>query len=195
MTQRDLFGQGADPFEGLHLEHRPGALAAVANLAVLDDAIDFFRGATHMYGKAVKVPRGEAWYGERPYSFGGRTWHPIEWPSVLVQIRGEVERRTGQRFDSCFANRYDDGQDCIPWHADDETWIGPWIASVSYGGARRFVLRRKDDHQAKREWVLRNGDLFVMGPGVQATCEHTVPRTKQPRRPRINLTFRQTVGG
>ncbi len=149
-----------------------------------------------MYGKVLRVPRLEAWWGDRPYRFGGRIVQPRKtWPHDLLSARLAVERITGQSFDSCFVNVYRDGQDTISWHADDAPWIGPWIASASFGAARKFVMRRKADHKDKRSWLLEHGDLILMGPGTQDEWEHSIPRTSTPVGRRVNLTFRQTVQG
>ena len=72
--------------------------------------------------------------------------------------------------------------------------LGPWIASATFGVARRFVMRRKDDRRHKHEYSLGQGDVLIMPPGTQDQWEHTVPREKRVTSPRINLTFRQTVG-
>lgn len=157
-------------------------------------AIAFRQAHTQMYGKTIRVPRLECWLGLQPYRYGGQTQEPVPWPPALHAICDAVERRVMPRFDSCFANLYEDGGDSIGWHADDEDWIGPWIASVTFGGTRRFIMRRKDDHRTKHEYALGHGDLLVMPPGTQEVWEHCIPKTKQEVVPRINLTFRQTVG-
>lgn len=107
-------------------------------------------------------------------------------------LRRRVESTTGDSFDSCFVNFYRDGKDTIPWHADDDDWIGPVIASVSFGAPRRFLLRHNATRTV-REFRLGDGDLLVMGAGVQQEWQHCVPRTSAHVGPRINLTFRQVV--
>jgi len=188
MSQLSLIG-AVDP--------GPAALHSRAirySFAEVEAAIPFSQAMTSMYGMTFRVPRLECWLGLQPYRYGGQTQQPVPWPALLHDICDDVEALVGVRFDSCFANLYADGQDTIGWHADDDDWIGPWIASVSFGSARRFVLRRKADHRAKHEYSLGQGDVLVMPPGTQETWEHTVPREKLVTEPRINLTFRQTVG-
>lgn len=146
-----------------------------------------------MGGKVLPVPRLEAWWGSRPYSFGGRTVIPRGvMPLDLLAVKHLVQDLTGERFDSCFANYYRDESDHISWHADDEHWIGPVIASVSLGTRRRFWLRRKGDHDMVVRGHMSHGDLLVMEAGCQQAWEHRVPQESGPRGPRLNLTFRQT---
>jgi len=188
----------------------PGALAGYT-LGMVREALDFSQATTTMYGKAFPVPRLEAWYGLNPYRYGGQEQQPKPWPALLHEVCSDVElamfnrKEVGlttateiaaamPRFDSCFANLYRNGQDTIGWHADDDDWMGPLIASVSFGTARDFVMRRKDDHSIKHVFSLGHGDLLVMPPGTQDEWEHHVPRRKRVGGVRINLTFRQTRG-
>lgn len=185
----DLFGTTRPPPATLHPGRFSGGPYTLdAFLAVLP----LRQRTANMYGTTVQVPRLECWHGERPYSFGGRVEHPQPWAQLTLALKGAVERETGQAFDSCFANYYRGGHDCIAWHADSEAWIGPVIASVTFGGTRRFVLKRNEDGETV-EFPLGDGDLLVMHAGTQQAWKHCVPRTTKFCRPRLNLTFRQTV--
>lgn len=65
---------------------------------------------------------------------------------MISDVKRYVERETGKRFNSCLVNLYRDKNDCVGFHADDEKLFGsdPFIASVSFGQARRFQMKRKD---------------------------------------------------
>lgn len=66
------------------------------------------------------------------------------------------------------------------------------IASLSLGAERLFKLR----HQQRKttlDMLLGHGDLLVMAGSLQQHWQHALPKTKQPKTPRINLTFRQIV--
>lgn len=153
-----------------------------------------------MFGQAGDRPRLERWYHDDPtrsYRFGGGApIPPTPFSGVMSEIRAAVAQRTGHEFDSCFANLYRDNWDTIDWHADDAPWIGPVIASVSFGSARRFRMRHKQRVPGRKrpqtEYQLGHGDLLVMGAGTQEVWEHCVPRTAANVGPRLNLTFRQT---
>ena len=167
-------------------------------------ALDMQQYTYTMYGQQRKRPRLERWFAERRdqrYGFGGGD--PIEpvlmrGVPLLAKLCDEVEQVTGERFDSCFANLYRDGRDSIDWHADDDDWIGPVIASLSFGAARLFQMRRKPQAGGKPgpirdRYELGHGDLLVMWSGVQDAWLHRVPKTATAVGPRLNLTFRQTA--
>lgn len=171
--------------------HR-GLFAGFRSLARWRGVLPLQQRVANMYGKRLPVPRLESWHGTRSYAFGGRVEEPQPWPDALVALRLCVEAATGEGFDSCFVNLYRSGADHIPWHADEEPWIGPVIASVTFGAPRRFVMKHRATG-TKHEWPLGDGDLFVMRAGVQAAWLHSVPATKGAVGERINMTFRQTV--
>lgn len=166
-----------------------------ATFAQLQEAIEFEQRSVRVFGKTHPQPRLTKWYGEVPYSYSGLTWPVAPMPALLDRIRQRLEARLGEQFNSVLCNLYRDGSDCVGWHSDNEAIFGgdPCVASLSYGAARTFKLREKADHTNRSDIRVVDSTLIFMGWGVQSTWEHSVPRTKRPVGPRINLTFRQTV--
>jgi alkylated DNA repair dioxygenase AlkB len=158
------------------------------------DAVAWQQRSTQCYGKVHAQPRLTCWYGDTPYTYSRLTWPALAMPALLADLRARVEAATGERFNSVLCNLYRDGADTIGWHADDEPVFGgdPVVASLSFGATRRFVLRHMANHRRKHAFDLADGSLLVMGRGVQAEWQHSVPRCANAG-PRINLTFRQTV--
>lgn len=68
------------------------------------------------------------------------------------------------------------------------------IASVNFGGSRRFLLRLCDNHTLKLELLLHHGSILVMAGQLQHFWQHSVPRQKKIRSSRVNLTFRNIIG-
>ena len=88
-------------------------------------------------------------------------------------------------------NWYRNGEDHLHWHADDEAELGhnPCIASLNFGEARDFLLKRRDDGN-KLCIPLSHGSLLVMRGGLQHHWLHAVPKRKRVQGSRFNLTFR-----
>ena len=118
---------------------------------------------------------------------------PLPWMPELEEVRDGVQRTTGRKFNSVLLNYYRDGNDTVGWHADDEPGLGltPFIASLSLGAERDFVLRRNDDPKAKVTIALTHGSLLVMAGETQGNWQHAIPRRKRVSEPRVNLTFRE----
>ncbi len=140
-----------------------------------------------------KFPRLTAYYADPgvKYAYSGVVHDSLEWPNYLKRIKLKIEEITGNQFNSLLLNQYRDGKDSIGWHADNEKELGvnPVIASVSIGAERVFQIRHNKSKD-KKEYVLTNGSLLVMGGTMQHHWQHCVPKTTKEIGPRINLTFR-----
>ncbi len=146
-----------------------------------------------MYGKEIALPRLTAWYGDENiiYSYSGITHHPNPWIRELLEIRKEVNSLADIHFNSVLLNRYRNGRDSISWHSDAEKELGknPVIASVNFGGTRKFQLRHNETKE-KIEIPLKHGSVLIMLGELQHYWQHRVPKTQKEVGERINLTFR-----
>lgn len=147
-----------------------------------------------IYGKEVNLPRKTAWYGDRnmSYKFSGIHLDPEPWIPTLLQVKKKVEEIAKVNFNSVLLNLYRDGNDGISWHTDAEPELGqnPVIASVSFGGTRRFMFRHKHNQDLKAEIELVHGSFLLMAGVTQHFWQHQIPKTSKQVQPRINLTFR-----
>jgi alkylated DNA repair dioxygenase AlkB len=190
--QRTLLG-GLDPFVDtsfaalarteLDLEawvdHVPGWLTGADGL--FDDLLARIRWEgrrVHMYDKMLDEPRLHG------------TLAADEAPEVVARMRVALSERYEVEFTSVRANLYRDGRDSVAWHGDRVARDLPnaFVAIVSLGGRRRFLLRPKGGGRSVR-FDPGPGDLLVMGGSCQRDWQHTVPKVAAAQ-PRISLTFR-----
>ncbi|MFC7413641.1 alpha-ketoglutarate-dependent dioxygenase AlkB family protein [Larsenimonas suaedae] len=156
-----------------------------------------------LYGKTHPIPRTQIWMGAdgADYTYSNQRFEPSPWhPSVRTLARW-LTRLTRHYIDdapaynSVLLNRYQDGQQRMGWHSDDEPELGnaPIIASLSLGAARPFRLRgrareAREITPSQNIW-LAHGSVLLMGRGIQTHWQHALlPRAI--KSPRINLTFR-----
>jgi alkylated DNA repair dioxygenase AlkB len=149
-----------------------------------------------IYGRWLKVPRLMAWYGdaEARYRYSGVDHQPLAWNPELLAIRTDMESACSHHFNSVLANLYRNGQDSMGCHADNEKELGcnPVIASLSFGDSR--ILRfRHSQSGYKLDIDLAHGDLLIMAGELQHHWRHELPKTRKPKQPRINLTFRSIL--
>ncbi len=188
------------PFDGeLYLYSRFYSLPESDRLfAQLQAELAWQEEAVFIYGRWVKVPRLMCWYGDSNawYRYSGVNHRPMPWTPVLQALRTKLELHCQCAFNSVLANLYRDGNDSMGCHADDEKELGenPVIASLSLGDRRLFKLRHKQS-PAKLDIVLEHGDLLIMAGSLQHHWLHSLPKTKKPKTPRINLTFRKVMPG
>ncbi len=146
-----------------------------------------------IFGKEILLPRLQAWYGEKAYSYSGMKIPALALLPEMKTLKQSISTLSGFEFNSVLANLYRNGQDSVGWHADDEPEIvhNSCIASLSLGAARRFELKhrfRKDI--APVSFVLESGSLLLMRGTTQQYWLHQLPKMRSVQRPRINLTFR-----
>jgi alkylated DNA repair dioxygenase AlkB len=148
-----------------------------------------------LFGKMIMQPRLTALYGDpnRPYGYSGIQMQPLQMTDFLLEIKKKVETQIGAEFSHVLLNYYRDGQDSMGWHRDNESVLGtnPTIASVSFGETREFQIRNYSKKEIKFKISLDHGSLLVMSGSSQHHWEHQIPKTNQPKSPRINLTFRK----
>jgi len=103
----------------------------------------------------------------------------------LDDLKGKIQKTTEEKFNFVLMNRYEDGQQYMGWHRDNERGWGKEIASLSLGAERRFLL---DDSSADKRVVvkLEHGSLMCF----DGSMRHCLPKTKANFGARVNLTFR-----
>lgn len=75
-----------------------------------------------LYGKHIRTSRMIARYGDEKfeYRYSGITRKGHIWDDSLWKLKQYIEKLTGQQFNSCLANLYQDGSQGMGWHSDDE---------------------------------------------------------------------------
>ena len=162
---------------------------------LLQNNINWKQEEVKFYGKTFPVPRKTAWYGYEGfnYSYSGITCFPEIWTNELLEIKNEIEKFIpDEDFTSVLLNLYNNGNDKMGWHADDEKELGinPTIASVSLGETRRFDIKHKQNPELHYKFELTSGSLLIMRGALQHHWVHQIPAQKKVKEPRINLTFR-----
>lgn len=162
-------------------------------LNTLINSIEWRQDRMTMYGKEINFPRLTAWYGngDKPYTFSGITLPAKVWTPELLEIKASLKSLVEIDFNSVLLNRYRSGDDWISWHQDAEKELGrnPVIASVNFGGTRKFQIRHLRTKE-KLDIELGHGSVLVMMGAMQHHWQHQVPKTKKQIGERLNLTFR-----
>lgn len=150
----------------------------------------------YLYGRWMPVPRLMAWYGDQgaDYRYSGVDHQPLPWTKELLALKKDVEAVCRQPFNSVLANLYRDGHDSMGCHADNEKELGPnpLIASLSFGETRLLRFRHHRTRMAL-DIELSHGDLLIMAGELQHHWRHELPKTRQAKQARINLTFRRII--
>ena len=146
-----------------------------------------------IFGKRITTKRKVAWYGDSEYlyTYSNTTKRALAWIKELSELKQILEELAGMKFNSCLLNLYQNGNEAMGWHSDDEKPLGKnnTIASLSFGAERKFSFKHKQTKQIV-SLVLEHGSLLMMKGATQSNWLHSLPKSKNITQPRINLTFR-----
>ncbi|KAG8173895.1 hypothetical protein JTE90_003074 [Oedothorax gibbosus] len=144
-------------------------------------------------GKSYTPRRKVLGFGDSglSYAFSGTSVSALPWTPTLLDIKKDVENKTGQEYNYVFLNFYPDGFSRIGAHRDDESCLDPQsvIPTLSFGATRTMQFTRKGfpPHQTP----LKNGSLLLMRPPTNHFFSHEITADPSVQLPRISLTFRK----
>jgi len=155
-------------------------------------------------GKKHNIKRQQVAYGDTGtfYEFSGNVVHAKSWDSddivckLLKSIKKKVEVMSGEKFNFVLINRYNDGNDTIGYHSDDEKDLVEYasIAGVSFGQERDILFKEKNFVPKIKSPVslqLDHGSLILMKYPTNGYWKHSIPKRAGAKKPRISLTFRK----
>jgi alkylated DNA repair dioxygenase AlkB len=169
--------------------------------------IELAQHSVKFFGKSVLQPRLIGWQSALPYCYSGFALAPRPWTPGSKTILDRVNQYLAQAapeappFNHVLFNFYRHGEDSMGMHADDESELGPdpFVASLSLGGERRFIVAQKKKFRRvspeRLEFQLTSGSLLLMKAPMQKYYLHGLPKTAKPVQPRLNLTFRHILSG
>ena len=150
--------------------------------------IKWVRESFQIYGRNVLVPRRLVWFGEKGlnYRYTGIDHVGTGWPPEIFELKSVVEERCQSNFNFLLVNRYQNGNDYMGWHRDNEKNAKSKIASLSLGARRKFCIKLE---HSKIDYWLESGSLLMF----DGYLEHRLPKMVQMNELRINLTFRDLI--
>ena len=98
------------------------------------------------------------------------------------------------KFNGILVNRYENGEDTIGAHSDDERYLDPvGVVCVSWGESRTFRIRNKETKKIVEDIPTKSGQIIIMAGDFQKEFTHEIPCENKKKNPRISFTFRKHV--
>lgn len=163
--------------------------------------------AVIIHGEKKYIPRKQVAYGEKGtfYKFSGNKVFAHDWNenndicNIIIKIKEKVEMFTGEKFNFVLINRYQNGNQYIGFHSDDERDLVPKssIVGVSIGAKREIQFNKKHylchDVKPKQSLYLDNGSIFIVHYPTNQYWKHSIPKSSFVTSPRISFTFRNMI--
>jgi len=148
-----------------------------------------------IYGKHIPIPRWQRSYG-KDYKFSGVVSKGYPITEEISPYLNWVNGLGYGEFNEILLNWYENGENYIGSHSDDESQLkhGTPIVTITLclpGESRKFRIRKKTDKSVVKDISTVNGLVLVMGGNFQKDFKHEIVKTKKKVGSRISITFRQ----
>ena len=158
-------------------------------LEILKNSINWTQPVVNIFGRTYYPKRQVCTMG-KPYKYNGNiTDEEIPIIDCVKEIMEEVNTKCNCNFNTCVANYYEDGDAYISMHDDGEQHSEN-IASVSYGDARSFIVKNKNNDKKYKFQLSDHCMLMMKGNTFQKLWKHGINKEKN-KNERVSLTFRK----
>jgi len=149
-----------------------------------------------VFGRVVKQRRDVSLFSDTSigYFYAGK----LAPSKPLTEKLGKLLRRVNRIFDAEFngilINRYNNGDDYIGAHSDDERNLDPiGVVAISVGASRKFRIRDKVTKQIVDDFYTHDNEILHMGGDFQKEFTHEIPKERTVFDTRYSFTFRKHI--
>jgi alkylated DNA repair dioxygenase AlkB len=148
-----------------------------------------------VYGKECHQNRDVQFFSNesKGYVYSGRRAESKPLTKELNEILDWVNDHFGVECNGILVNRYNDGNDCIGAHSDDEKSLGKnGVVGIVFGSTRTFRIRTKDKaRKIVKDVPMKNGTVYWMSGDFKSCFTHEIPKEPRVLGKRTSLTFRR----
>lgn len=129
------------------------------------------------------------------YRYSGQLTKSQALTKNLDKLLKYVNNKFKANFNGILINRYNDGNDYIGAHSDDESALDKeqGVVSISVGSSRIFRIRNKFYGTIELDFELKDRDILQMKGQFQKHYTHEIPIQKKVLESRISFTFRHHI--
>ena len=173
----------------------------IGNILLPNDIIEHIYGLKlnvkpeiYVYGRKVHQRRDVGFYSDISigYQYSGQLSKSIPLTKELSLLLNYINTKFNDNFNGILINKYNNGEDYISAHSDDERNLGErGVISITLGASRKFRIRDKHTKEKRLDIITSNGTLLHMSGNFQKEFTHEIPIEKRIKHTRISLTFRK----
>lgn len=146
-----------------------------------------------VFGKKAIQHRSVGFFSDTSigYYYSGQLAKSKRLSKHLKLILDIINKKFDCKFNGILINKYQDGNDYIGAHSDDETNLDPnGVVAISYGAVRKFRIRDKKTKKIIVDIPTEETEIIHMGGNFQKEFTHEIPIEKKVKGHRYSLTFR-----
>lgn len=146
-----------------------------------------------LYGKTVYQQRDIGFFSDESigYYYSGQLAKAKPLQPHSAELMKLINARYGTNYNGILVNKYDDGNNYIGDHSDDEKNLDKGgVISISHGAVRKFRIREKLTKKIIMDIPTTSNSIIHMGGNFQKEFTHGIPVEKKVKGVRYSLTFR-----
>lgn len=147
-----------------------------------------------LYGKTVYQQRSIGFFSNESigYYYSGQLAKSKPLQPNLKELMDIINTRFNTKYNGILVNKYDDGNNYISDHSDDETNLDKeGVIAISYGAVRKFRIRDKITKKIIMDIPTTSNSIIHMGGNFQKEFTHGIPVEKKVSGERYSFTFRK----
>lgn len=146
-----------------------------------------------MFGKKVHQQRDVGFFSDTSegYTYSNKLMPSQKVPNKTKELMNIVNRLFAANYNGILINRYQDGNNSIGKHSDDEKNLdsNAGVVMISIGAVRKFRIRSKREN-GYYDFDTKNEHCYVMCGDFQKEFTHEIPIEKKIKETRYSFTFR-----
>ena len=147
-----------------------------------------------VYGRECRQNRDVGFFSDDSigYKYSRQIMESKPLTENLKKLLENVNSRLGSGFNGILVNRYNNGEQYIGKHSDDESGLDDkGVVGISYGAVRKFRIRDKKEGKIVKDIPLEHMSVVHMKGSFQKEFTHEIPVEKKVKGERISFTFRK----
>lgn len=147
-----------------------------------------------IYGKQCHQQRSVSFFSDQSigYRYSGQLARSKPLTPSLRSLLEHVNTYFHASFNGILVNKYENGEEYISKHSDDEHALDrqAGVVCLSFGAVRKFRIRRKSDASLVVDIPTESSRMIQMAGEFQKEFTHEIPVEKRVNDPRYSFTFR-----
>ena len=147
-----------------------------------------------LYGKTVHQQRDIGFFSNESigYYYSGQLAKSKPIQPNLFELMNTINTQFGTNYNGVLVNKYENGNNYIGDHSDDEKNLDKGgVISISYGATRKFRIKDKLIKKIVMDIPTTSNIIIHMGGDFQKEFTHGIPIEKKVKDARYSLTFRK----
>ena len=146
-----------------------------------------------VYGKQANQHRSIGFFSDTSigYHYSGQLAKSQPLTPKLKNLLEVINEKFSSKFNGILVNYYENGEDYIGKHSDDEKSLDKvGVVSISYGAKRKFRIRNKSNGKKVVDIDMNSSEIIHMGGDFQKEFTHEIPKEKKIKDERYSFTLR-----